>query len=176
LKEDSRKTVLYGSWFIARSAGAATKSAPKTRPIVIFDRNLVAGEMLTTFAAKKFTKSGEVVLIPIPEAKTKPEARLDKRAKIKKRGLAKDAWRWIIGDLGRSTGKTNNKRRGSYFLVEQFLDKVAGPEIRLTNRLRYASLAFKTKGRATVSNIGSRANNAMRKDLDRRVARTARKN
>ena len=171
LKEDSRKTVTFAAWFIAKAASAATRLAPKTRPIVKNPAARSGDRRRAPFAAKKFTKNRDLVLIPI-RAATKQEAREDKRAKIGTRGLARDAWRWVVGDLGRAAGKTLNKKMTSAYRVRKSLDRATGPEILLENRLNYAGLAFKTKGAATVNNILSRANNAMRKDLERRTAKT----
>ncbi len=170
LSEDVDKTVNFTGWFIARAASAATKMSPKTRPIVknpTFGGSGVGSR--SRFAAKKIRR-GAKTLIPI-RADSKSEARQSRKAIIGNRGFAKDAWKWVIGSLGRSPGHTLNRMDRTAFNVSR--QKAGGQAtLILQSRVDYATQAFKTKGPATADNIARRAANAMRKDLERRAKKT----
>lgn len=169
--EDAKKTVRYTAYFVSKAAGAATRVAPKLRRIVKNPAYTPEGDQRRAmWAAKRYMKNGDIKLIPI-KAATKEEARLSPRAKISRRGLARDQWKWILSAMGFRGGKTMTKKRMAFFHVEQLLQS-GNPQIVLENRLPYAARAFKTKGRATVGNIVRRASNSMRKDLERRAKRT----
>lgn len=206
LKEDAEKTVSYTAWFIGKAAGAATKVAPKLRPIVKNpNKQAKTDRRFAPYGVTRYRRDGSTYFQPIyrtgefgrvrfidkeslqvryrskfsgkiiSEYETAQAPGLsiksDKRRVIGRRGLARDSWRWIIGDLGHAPGQTWNQKKAAYYGVTKALQQ-SEPTITLTNKLNYADQAFKIKGRATVDNIMRRAANAMRKDLERRAKAT----
>lgn len=173
LGDESRDGVKTMARDIALSASTATKQAPKYRPIV--KRNPLEPELNDddTMWAKGVTK-GRVYYISI-KADNKQEARTSRKAAIIRRGLSKSAWLWVYGAIAGGSKSNNSagpgvRKDSRYFDV---LKRSTSQEeaMRLHNKLDYASLAFKTKGRATVDNIGERAAGRFRYRMRKKIER-----
>lgn len=154
---------------ISGALAASTKVAAKTRPIVARK----PGQAVTIpglFYARKATVSGSK-FIPI-KAETKQEARADKRAAIRRRGLARSAWFWVMSEVG-GAGKpfSVRKDRRKYAVTKQLSGN--DPAIRIESKLRYASDAFRTKGRGAIDTAGSRALNRVKRMMEKRIAADA---
>jgi len=174
LGESMQKNVLFSSWFLARAAAAATRVAPKSRPIVKNPKNRPG----YYYAAKKI-RNGKTTYMPIRSQKEDVKATLKANhpaAQIHMRGLAKNAWYWCLQEMNADFGTTSSevknrmlkRKRKRASIVEMDMNK-AHPTIHFGSRLKYASSAFKTKGPSTASSIARRAANSMRKDLERRI-------
>jgi hypothetical protein len=155
---------------VAGALAASTKVSAKTRPIVARK----PGQNVTVpgiFYARKFGKAGQT-FIPI-KAETKEAARADKRAIIRRRGLARSAWFWVMSELG-GAGATFavRKDRRKYGLTKQLSGN--DPAIRIESKLVYASDAFRTKGtRGTIDTAGRRALNRVTRMIEKRIAADA---
>jgi len=171
LQESMESNVFFTSWFIGRAAHAATRLAPKTYPIVA---NPDKTQVMKPYAAKH-VKDGKVTLVPI-WGLTKPIARLNPAAQIKKHGLAKQAWFWCLRDLRDPSGKVQaqdnpnlRKVSRSAATIFRYVRDKTKPSVTFGLGLKYATSAFKIKGRQTENDIARRAANSMRKDLERRI-------
>ena len=174
LGESMQKNVLFSSWFLARAAAAATRVAPKSRPIVKNPKNRPG----YYYAAKKI-RNGKTTYLPIKSRKEDVKKTLKANhpaAQIHMRGLGKNAWYWCLrsmnADFDTTSKEVKNRvvrsKRRKATIVQMDMNK-AHPTIHFGSRLRYASDAFKTKGPSTASSIARRAANSMRKDLERRI-------
>ena len=162
------EAIKAGAFAVARALGAASKIAPKKRKVVARPNE---DKRKAQFAAIKPSKSGDID-IPI-KADTIAEAREDKRAQITKSGLAKAVWGHVgKGVKGGSIGGKDVKGASGSAKVVKNLQK-HDASIAMTNKLGYASEAFKSKGRATLDNAMSRAANGMIKYLERKTKKTA---
>ena len=86
---------------------------------------------------------------------------------IKRRGLAKDSWRWLLAALGKSRGTLTSRGRSKWAADVKDRSKSSNPEVELVNRLGYITLAFPgIQGDALTS-----ATNAMKHSLERTVKR-----
>ena len=66
LKEDAEKTVGYTAWFIGKAAGAATKVAPKLRPIVKNpNKRAKTDKRFAPFGVMRFRRDGSKYFLPI---------------------------------------------------------------------------------------------------------------
>lgn len=169
-KKGSREGVVAMSREIAGAAASATRVSRATRTIVKRKPGVPVEDMV--FYAKKPTRRGlKYIGIVAP---SKSHARNDKKAIIKRRGLAKLAWAWMLSDMGySSTGAaryTGPRKSRRYYNVDD-MRRAKDPSIRLHSRLRYAQDAFKTKGRATIDNIGTRANNRFVRKMEKRAVK-----
>jgi len=158
-----KETVFVGAWYVARAAGAATKVAPKYRtikknPLARTDARL--GNWMV-----QVWKNGKLLKEVGVRAATRDEVKRRKIARIMWRGLAKSVWGWMLKGLGKPKGRTYLPETGNAF---ELVKKLGGlnPEIRLMSRIRYARDAFKTKGKATESNILRRAASGMQKSIE----------
>ena len=169
----SRDAVRWGAIRVALAASAATKIAPKRRQIVKHSKKPGAKRNKNPylFYAKKPTGQTNAVYIPI-FASSKESAREKPKAQIRRRGLGQNAWKWMVRDMNRSVQLTNPQRFGAsnrrYFDVRNRSTHPT-PSIHLFDKLKYATLAFKMRGRATADNIMQRAENAMRTQLEKRI-------
>ena len=189
LRESMRESTLWAAWFIARAAGASTVNSPKLRPV---KKNPLRGQRTENgkiwwsafVAVRKFSKKtiaagGSEVETYIPLGTLgKADAQNSRARKISKRGLAKRAWAWAVGEMRGTTpspGKRSWRGYGGDELMEMHQTGGAhNPTVTMHNKLSYAAFAMKSE---KVPSIISRGMNAMRKDLERRahiaIARTA---
>lgn len=162
------EAVKMGAFAVARALGAASKISPKKRKVKSLP---VTDRRKANFVAIKPSKNGDIE-IPI-KAATIADARADKRAMILKSGLAKAVWGHVgKGVNGGSIGGKDVSGASKKSHVIKNL-KRNDASIQMTNRLNYASEAFKSKGRATLDNAMSRAANGMIKYLERQTKKTA---
>lgn len=180
LKEDIRESVLWAIWFIARSAAASTVQSPSRRKVV---PNPLRGAVSATgkkiwsaFAAirthaaakpggKFVTDRSGTTYIPI-DADSIGEARKSKAAKIKRKGLAKMAWGWMVANARRSGMSALGLSKWTRVVEVEHGNDDSNPSVTMHNRLTYASLALKGD---KVDSILSRGINSFRKDLNRRA-------
>lgn len=138
---------------MAGTMATSTKISPAVRPIVKRNPKGENKAEARTFFAKGFVNG-----VPTYKriwAETAAEARQHPLAQITRRGLARQAWFWIIGGLGEtseSSGFKGPQLPSAYNVYKN--DKAL--EIRMTSKLRYADQAFFRKGRATVDTAGER--------------------
>lgn len=167
--------ILMTAWYVAKAARAATKLSAKTRRVVpnpdykkVFVKGWYARTQAFKWAVSKYQSDGTVRFVPV-KAETEQEAKQSKAAQIRRRGLAQDAWSWISRALGGSAPATRNRTMNSAADVKKQLG-VTNPQILLQDNLRYAGLAFRTKGRATQDDIMRRAANSLRATVERKIA------
>lgn len=172
----SRDAVRYGAVQVALKASTSTKIAPKKRRIVKNPKR--AGNKFSTknenpylwYAVKP--KKPHDIYLPIWSG-SKLGARHDRKAKITRRGLAKNAWKWMIASIDKSRGVHNPVRwrsgdKNRYQKVHN-RSKSKNPSIHMFDKLDYASLAFHVKGRSPIMTVMERAENAMINRLKGRV-------
>lgn len=177
-RDMARDGVRYGAVQVALKAATATKIAPKRRRIVKNPKR--QGNKFSTknnrpglyYAVKP--QKGPDIYIPIWG--TKESARQSKKAQITRRGLGQNAWKWMLTGINsgsRQAQMTNPMRWnvGSKHRYQAVTNRSThpNPSIKLEDKLKYATLAFKVKGRATVFNIMQRAENAMAAQIRRRI-------
>jgi hypothetical protein len=170
LAEDLHQTVKAAAWFVARAAAAATKIAPKFRKLV----NVATARdwrVNRIYAADVYKSDGSHHLVPVP-GRSVAEAKQSPIARVPRRGLAKDAWAWILGAMGQRGAPSLNRPMPRAYYVQQRLT-LTDPAILMVNKLRFGQAAFKTGGRATINNILARASRAMVSDADRRARKAA---
>jgi hypothetical protein len=189
LRESMLDATMWAAHYISEAAGAATKVAHTRRPV---KKNPHRGQTLPGkahtgainwwpfVAVRKYNPVKQIGFAYLPidapdivEARRAPITRIRDyvRGKVGGRGLARASWAWfmlatknprsrasVVWPIGRSQGA-----------VVRYEWNDAGASVELHNRLRYAAMAFKSKGRQTVDNIISRGTNSMRKDLERRA-------
>lgn len=177
--KDLGQAVLIASWYISKAARAATKLSRKKHRIVPnprYNPNARSFSKFSSdfkngnrFSAEKLRQDGTRRLIPIFGAETPQEARQSPLAEIKRRGMAQDAWSWISKALGTSAPSQRNRitRRHAGVDVQT---KSVNPSVLIEDNLKYASLAFRTRGRATVNDIMSRAAARLRATVERKIA------
>ena len=144
---------------IAGASATATRIAAKTRANVKKKPGEKARPGIRY--VKRVMSANEIVYVPI-RAENSAQAKLHKISQISRRGLAKSAWFWMMSEIGgkgsiSSPGSRVRKSRKAFDVVNR--SKGLNPEIKLHNKLNYATDAFHTKGRATVDTIGSKAAN-----------------
>ena len=138
---------------MAGTMATATRISPKVRPIVTRNPKGENRSESRTFFAKGFVNG--VPTYKRIYAETPAEARMHPLAQIKRRGLARQAWFWIIGALGEQ-GEQSGYQGGVLPSAYNVWRNDAGLEMRMTSKLRYADQAFFRKGRATVDNASER--------------------
>jgi hypothetical protein len=158
-----------------RAANSTKKSKP-TRKIIDWHipRQLAHGDRKyipeSRYAIEVFTQKGKR-MVPIRSAKSKSQATqiasrfMANQYNIKKSGLARSSWSWILKQMGKSgaieqrqiTGTTEVKK------VEQVSGGVLQFGINATNRLSYIRKAMK----ANITTALARASTMMRKQMER---------
>jgi hypothetical protein len=176
LHKEMGEAVKAGAWYVARAAGAATKIAPKTRKIVpnpeyrsSYITGFWEGSMAMKWAVLRYRKDRSTMLKPV-KGETREDAKASRAARIGRRGLAKDSWSWMLGSMGKPMLALHTRRMAGISTVSKSIGG-DNPSVLLENRLRYAMDAFLVKGRATVSNIMSRAANSMAASMNRKIAK-----
>lgn len=171
LRIGSKEGVLIMAREIAGAMAATTKVSKATRTIV---QKKPGGKVQeNVFYAKRDRNplAGYIGIVAFDKA----DARKDKRAQIKQRGLAKNAWFWVLQRVGggsRSAAKGSNvRKRPKYYQVKD-RHTALNPAILLHNKLDYAGNALKTTGkRATIDNIGQRAASRFKRRMEKKAQR-----
>lgn len=168
----SQDAVRHGAIRIALASKAATRVAPKTRRVVKHAKGMKRNTNPNLWYIVRNTEQGDKY-IPFRTRGGKERVRMSPKAQIKRRGLAQNAWKWMLGPLNSKAGGKvinagNMKTKNRYFAVRSML-KSFHPAVNLHDKLRYATLAFKTKGKRTVNNIMDRALNAMTTQLQQKI-------
>jgi len=171
-----------GATFILVALRTATKIAPKVRRILDMAsaavlRKATMGALLAArgnrYAAEAWKSKGGQYIIPLRGAKTREEARNMKAAQVPRRGFARDAWGIMMRDFAGTEGArapgVQFQQVKKHTRVTKRLQFGMNGEIRLDDMLRYAAVAFKTRGPATADNAMRRGANAARKWLERRL-------
>ena len=169
LHKTAPQTVRATAGFIGRSLAASTRLAPKTRKVKAEMLLTNRGGLRARWYAERW-RDGTKGQAWMPwKVQSEPEAMLRKEAQIKRRGLAKAAWRTL--GSGRWPGTTS-------FLVgrgirtgtkrENHLRDV-NPSIVMHNRIGYAEDAFRTKGKRAINTVGNRAARAMEREVLRKL-------
>ena len=174
MKAGSKQGVLTMSREIAGASASATRIARAVRTIVKKKPGEPAEPGL--FYAKRPQANGKTLYIGIV-APAKAWARRDKRAQVRMRGLAKSSWFWILSGLGANRAgakKYSGVRRNRKYYEVRDQHRARNPAILLWSKLQYAQDAFKTKGRATVDNIGTRAANRFIRKMERKAEKVGR--
>jgi hypothetical protein len=183
--KDIVEEIKFATWAIASALSAATKVAPKTREIEqateanTGEASRILAPLKSRSGKSRYDvyslKGGKSKVFPIYHF-SKMAAKRDKRAIIGMRGLAKSSWFFAQRKYGRggggAGGATGNAKRWGERLTETE-EKLRGlePHIKITNRVEYATQAFKSGGPQTVNNACERAHKQMAHILDGKIAK-----
>ena len=173
MRKTPTQAVNVGGFFVARALQAASKISPKSRKVKAMRVQTVDGKRGGTYKGKYLVEN-RGKWIPLPGYYGSiAEARNSKAAKIFNRGLARLLWWKMATKVSQSAApdrpQTENKT-GSIASRAMWVSETAdndGAKLAMIDKLKYASQAFRTQGRATVDNAMRRASNAMRKYVER---------
>jgi len=168
LGRDVQGLITQAGYFLARSASARTKTAPKTRRALKTRKNQeqkVFGPFYRVVWRAKKPKGPDAVFLWGVQSKTD-----NKYRDIPGAGLAKQSWKWMIPGI--------RNQRVKNFAVEAYT-KSSGLtyEVHMMNRLHYIREALKTDkdGSLLLNEAMGKAASQMRKAMDRRSAQIARR-
>lgn len=174
LQTDMRKSlpdaVRLAAWYLAKSLSASTKASPKKRKLQKnqgrdrkhspeYFPNYVTVYRQNGRQYRHFILAGEEETAPIRD--------------IKRSGLAKDSWRWMIGKLGKPARSKNAPIAGA-FAVTKIGDE-SNPAWVLENKLRYIESAVRTSGKRAIQDAFARAARNGNKAIGRRIAKALEK-
>lgn len=173
LGKDFGEAIRWGAWSVARSCGAATRVAPKKRPMTAV-RGKVSKSGKQAYEVETYKASGHkgqrhTFLI---YHRSKREANADRRVKIGMRGLAKSSWYWGIKELG-SAGGTGGatehaKKRGRENVVVEKHLKGDDPYVRITNKLPYITDAL-DGGLSSIEGAMGKAARHLEREITRKM-------
>ncbi len=157
---DAGQSTRWGMYHAARAASASTKIAPKQRPL---RKNKGDNPDFPISEYPNYIQIwGQGMTEPLDYFITRTNA---KERRIKRRGLAKNAWKWGLTWINMRAGNmTGYSRRDSVRVTDRHRDKL-NPYIEMTSVLPYAGKALK----GDTSTIMRRASNSMRKYMERRL-------
>ena len=159
LGKDSGESTRWGMYHAARAAAASTKKAAKRRRLL---KNKGDNEQFPATAFPYMVRvwaQGRTEPMEVFVARTNAKER-----RIKRAGLAKNAWRWGITRLGMRAGaRAGYGSRRSVRVIDRH--KAVSPSIEMTSVLPYAGKALTSD----VTTIMRRASNSMRKYMERRL-------
>ena len=98
----------------------------------------------------------------------------DKRRKIGRAGMAKRAWRIAAQQIGARGNSVVNLMGVDKVASIRWSDLNRNPTLRITNHLKYASLAFRAKGAHAITSAGERAAQSMKYVLEKQLGSMAR--
>ena len=163
LGKDTGESTRWGMYHAAKAAAASTKKAPKRRRLL---RNKGVNEQ---FPASEYPYMVKVWAQGREEPMEVFVDRVNaKERRIKRSGLAKNAWKWGITRMGMRAGARQGYASRRSVVVDD-KSKALNPEIAMTSVLPYAGKALKGSGNQAVSTIMRRASNSMRKYMERRL-------
>jgi hypothetical protein len=128
------------------------------------------------FAAIKQRYPGEHKLLPIFGAEKKAEAKKSKKLTIKKQGLARSSFTWMMGALG-SGGSAQQPEISGVTSVTKGATQAEGStrlSVKMSNRLKYVLSALKG-GKRDVSTALDRAREMLMSDTRRALKKAVRK-
>jgi len=170
LGKSAGEALRWGGWSLARTLGTSTRVAPKLRRFkqvgsVIRSRN----GMFEVVSYKDGYRWPFIVYAKDVEA-----VKNLRSVRIGNRGLARASWMWGVRALGSGGGfpsgmsGANVSRAGNNMEVQK---RLTGSDmfISFENKLRYAALAFKSKGRQTVATAAERAGRMMWRTINAKV-------
>lgn len=161
------EAVRMAAYYLARSLGASTKSAPKTRRL----KKRTAGG-IREFPRRWFPSYVEIYGANgqlRPHFIRAGNETTDPARTIARRGLAKSSWLWMLSSLGRPQKAPQKPIAGATRVTK--IPDLANPGWILENRLHYIESAMKHSGRAPVETAFARAASAGNKAIDRRKKR-----
>ena len=178
LGKTPEKAVEIGAAFVAKSLQAATRVSKKQRYVYPADRTHT-GRKSNAVWRKWFAVDdripGQPKQIPIHyHYKTKEEAQKQLEAQIYRSGLARLLWWKAAKKIGSSVASQPAAAAAAMQQSEglMIVTKIMAAEqssISMNNSSRYALMAFKSSGRATVDDSMRRAANSMRKFIERQT-------
>ncbi len=173
--------VVQGAAYVATALKAASKVSPEKRKVRPMRVRLDSGKLGDAYKGSwEVNNRGKWERLH-GFWDTKAEAERQPMVMIENRGLSRLLW-WkmsaiilngqgVHGDRESFTMKRNVSTEGAAARNARFSleDSTRGAALTMHNSLKYAALAFKTSGRATVNNAMRRAANNMRKFVEREV-------
>ena len=161
------EAVRMAAYYLARSLGASTKSAPKQRKL---KKRTTGG--LKDFPRRLFPNYVEIYAangqirpfyIRAGQETTSPAI------KITRAGLAKSSWLWMLGSLGRPQRAPQAPIAGATSVTK--IPDLVNPGWILENKLGYIESAMKHSGARPVATAFARAASAGNKAIDRKIKR-----
>jgi hypothetical protein len=169
LPEASVKRAMF---FVLKSLSATTKVAKKQRKVERADfiqkrrkrseRN--EGGLFKVQVYNRKTGSEETRIF---SADSLQEAKQKRIAQVYYAGLAKRSWGWAMRDLFGTAGDEVGFKRKPGMVETQTSKSTIDYSIKVSDNLRYIENSFKSKGKATIENLLTRASNQIRKDVER---------
>ena len=129
------------------------------------------------FAAIKQRYPGEHKLLPIFGAEKKAEAKKSKKLTIKKQGLARSSFTWMMGALGSGGGSAQQPEISGVTDVTKSSTQSKDStrlSVKMSNRLKYALSALKG-GKRDVSTALDRAREMLKSDTRRALKKAVNK-
>ena len=198
LGKSMARSVSWAAAYVARSLSAATKVAPKLRPLVENPDKRYKTDLRRARVGVYVYRKGVKKFVPIYRTgeygtqrfvgKTKREgtlhasafhapndgfyaassAQTHRKREIGRRGLAKKTWQLAASFAGRGG---YIKPMGVYRLAGavRIIDDAVNPGVVITNHLDYAMEAFKTSGEQAISSALARASRNMEREIDRQI-------
>jgi len=168
LGKSAGEALRWGGWSLARTLGTSTRVAPKHRPL-----RQIAGGVGREGRQAFEVRTGKGTTFPVYATDRSAALQL-RQVRIGNRGLARASWMWGVRALGSGGGfpagisGANVRRAGVNMEVRK---RLTGNDmfISFDNRLRYAALAFYSKGKRTVATAAERAGRMMARTINAKV-------
>lgn len=164
LGKDAGESLRWGMYHAASTAAASTKKAKKQRRLLKNkgDNPSFPPEEYAYFVKKWYQGAQEPYHIFIKRTNAKER-------KIKRAGLAKNAWKWGLAKIHMRAGRRTGYGKPKSVEVDDQHKSTVDPYIEMTSTLGYAQQALKQGGKQSVNTIMRRASNKMRKYMERRT-------
>lgn len=155
--------VRLAAYYLAQSLGASTKSAPKMRKLRKNhgSRKGFDAETYPTYI-RIYQKDGKI----FPYYLKAGTEETDRRRPIRRAGLAKSSWKWMLGKLGRPERAPQAEVAGAVSVTK--IGNTFNPGWMLENKLSYIQSAIRHSGRRPIETAFSRAVTAGNRAIDRR--------
>lgn len=157
--------VSWAAYYVAVSAGASTKKAKKTRPLL---KNRGKDPDFHPLAFPTYVKAWHHDGMR-PHFIAAGEELTDKFRTVALAGLAKDSWQWIIRDIGRRSKRTGNAPMPKAYRVTK--EGGLNPAVMMTNRLGYILDAIRQGGEMGIETAVERGMRGGFKYLEGRTGR-----
>ena len=167
------KAVEMAAVFVAKALQAATVTSPKVRKVV---QNKLTGNgkqsQILPWLVVDDRDKARILYIPAKGTWTKEQVQSQKIAQIRQHGLSKLLWWKALASISTPQAGHHPTTSGGMDRIAERLMKVSrqtgeDASIGMNNSSRFAMLAFRSSGRATVDNAMRRAANNMRKYVER---------
>lgn len=159
--------VRMAAYYLARSLSASTKASPKKRRL---KKRKTGG--IAQFPRKQYPHYVDVYDVQGNLRQYYILAGEEKTSKaliIKRSGLAKASWKWMLAALGRAEKAEHAPIKGATSVTK--IPDLVNPGWILTNKLGYIESAMKNSGPQAISTAFARAASAGNQALDKKLKR-----